>query len=290
MKIVVHTLGCKVNQYESDSLQLALENRGYKVSNKLEKADIFVVNTCAVTNEAERKSRQTISKFRKLNPKSKIFVCGCASEKDSKNFINLKNVCFISGVANKTNIINKIEEFLKKEINNKEKTLNNKEKITSDKEKVVSDKEKIGIDRKKKVEVSIEELPTEYNEKYFSKPTRTRAFIKIQDGCNNFCSYCIIPYLRGRSRSRNLIEIINEIETFGEDVKEIVLTGIDISDYKIDNEFALGRLLKELDPKGLRIRLGSIEQGIITRIYKTLTEVKNILRIFIYHYKASMLF
>lgn len=248
MKIVIYTLGCKVNQYESDSLQLALENRGHKVSNKLEKADVFVINTCAVTNEAERKSRQAIAKFEKLNPNAKIFVCGCASEKDSKKFSDLKNVSFISGVANKTKIINKIEKASEE------------------------------VDKSKRAVIDIEELPAEYNENYFSKPTKTRAFIKIQDGCNNFCSYCIIPYLRGRSRSRNLIEILNEVQSFGQDVKEVVLTGIDISDYKIDGENALGRLLRELSSNNnFRIRLGSIEQGIINKEFiKTLTEVKNI--------------
>src|SRR5574344_740058 len=119
MKIVIYTLGCKVNQYESDSLQLSLENRGYEVSNKLEKADAYIVNTCAVTNEAERKSRQTISKFEKLNPEAKIFVCGCASEKDNKKFKDLKNVVFISGVANKIKIVEALEKIDDKKLNYK---------------------------------------------------------------------------------------------------------------------------------------------------------------------------
>lgn len=246
MKIVIYTLGCKVNQYESDSIQLALENRGFEVSNKLEKADIFIVNTCAVTNEAERKSRQVIAKFEKLNPNAQIFVCGCASEKDSNKFKDLKNVTFISGVANKVKIADELEKSLILKPNKKSK-------------------------------VDIEEISDEYCDNYFSKPTKTRAFVKIQDGCNNFCSYCIIPYLRGRSRSRNIIDILNEIQNFGSDVKEVVLTGIDISDYKIDGELALARLLNELSNYNIRIRLGSLEQGLITDGFiDELRKIKNL--------------
>lgn len=237
MKISIHTLGCKVNQYESDAIQLALENEGHDVSNKLETADVFIINTCAVTNEAERKSRQVISKIKKLNPNAKVFVCGCASEKNSKSFSNFQNVSFISGVANKTKIIER-------------------------------------INRQNKDKIKIENLPTEYNEKYFSKPSKTRAFVKIQDGCNNFCSYCIIPYLRGRSRSRNLVDVLNEIQSFGDTVKEVVLTGINISDYKIDEKSGLGRLLHELSFNDLRIRLGSLERGLISKEF--VEELKNI--------------
>lgn len=246
MKIVIHTLGCKVNQYESDSLQLALENRGHEVSNKLEKADIYIVNTCAVTNEAERKSRQTISKFQKLNSKAKIFVCGCASQKDSNKFSDLKNVYFISGVANKMRIVSELERIIDKKDN-------------------------------KKTQISIQKLSNEYENIYFSKPTKTRAFIKIQDGCNNFCSYCIIPYLRGRSRSRNIIDILNEIQNLDKDIKEIILTGIDISDYKINGELALGRLLQELSNHNIRVRLGSLEQGLITdEFMNSISKSKNL--------------
>lgn len=249
MKIVIYTLGCKVNQYESDSLQFALENRGHIVSNKIEKADIFIVNTCAVTNEAERKSRQTIAKFQKLNPDAKIFVCGCASEKNNSKFKDLKNVVFISGATNKHKVINEIEKLFENE---------KSKKIT-------------------KPKINIEKLPNEYEDNYFAKPTKTRAFVKIQDGCNHFCSYCIIPYLRGRSRSRNMIDILNEIQNLGSEVKEIVLSGIDISDYKIDGELALGRLLNELSNHNIRIRLGSLEQGIINdEFINSLAKMKNL--------------
>jgi threonylcarbamoyladenosine tRNA methylthiotransferase MtaB len=236
MKIVVYTLGCKVNQYESDSLSLALENNGHVVSNKLEHADIYIVNTCAVTSEAERKSRQVISKIKKLNPDAKICICGCASERDSSKFKDLENVRFISGVANKLKIVEKIEKY-------------------------ASSKRK----SQKNCLIEIEKLPNEYNENYLSKPSKTRAFIKIQDGCNNFCTYCVIPYLRGRSRSRNVVEILNEIDQLQPTVKEIVLTGIDISDFKIDGEPALGKLLTMLKNNNVRVRLGSLEQGVISK-------------------------
>ncbi len=182
MKIVIFTLGCKVNQYESDGLGFALNQMGHEVSTKLEKADVYILNTCAVTNEAEKKSRQMLAKFKELNPNAKIMVCGCASQKNAKQFLNL-GASFVGGTANKLALASNL---------NKEGAM-------------------------------LEELPTTYNEDYVSKPTKTRAYIKIQDGCNNFCSYCIIPYLRGRSRSRDLFSIIQEVDELSKKVKEIVI-------------------------------------------------------------------
>ena len=239
MKICVLTLGCKVNEYESDSLIFALEKLGYEVSNKLSFADVYIINTCAVTNEAERKSRQIIAKTEKLNKDAKVFVCGCASEKNKANFEDIKNVKFISGVANKMKLIDKIEKLNKK--------------------------------------VEIDKLSTVYEDNLYAKTTKTRAYIKIQDGCNNFCSYCIIPYLRGRSRSRNIISILNEIKQLGDEVKEVVLTGIDISSFKIDDELALDKLLLLLKDFPFRIRLGSLEQGVVSSEFlEALKSMKNL--------------
>lgn len=225
MKIVVFTLGCKVNQYESDGLIYGLKNMGHEVSTNLEFADIYILNSCAVTNEAEKKSRQTLAKFNALNPDAKIIVCGCASQKNSKQFENIKNVTYIKGTSNKLQILD---------------LLNSNGK-------------------------SIEDLPNTYNEEFITEPSKTRAHIKIQDGCNNFCSYCIIPYLRGRSRSRDVLSIIKEIETLSQTAKEIVITGINISDYRIDNKPALSKLLSYLkNYTKVRFRLGSIEQGILS--------------------------
>lgn len=223
MKIVVYTLGCKVNQYESESMMSMLERMGHTVFSHLEVADVYIINTCAVTNEAEKKSRQTIAKCKALNPNAKIMICGCASEKNANQFENIDGVTFVKGVANKQEMVNSLNEN--------------------------------GI--------KIDKNPLEYDDTYVAMPTKTRAYIKIQDGCNNFCSYCIIPYLRGRSRSRNIVSILNEVDKLSKQVKEIIITGIDVSDYKIDGEKALPFLLEKLEPyQDIRFRLSSLEQGI----------------------------
>lgn len=227
MKVCIITLGCKVNQYESDALANSLEKLGYEVCSKLEEADFFVVNTCAVTNEAEKKSRQTIAKIKKVSPKAKIYVCGCASEHNANKFAEIEGVKFISGVSNKLKIIQHIEKTSRKKI-------------------------------------EVDKIGEEYEDNLIAKKTKTRAYVKIQDGCNNFCSYCLIPYLRGRSRSRNIISIMNEIDALKDDVKEVVLTGIDISTYKIDGKPALHELLNLLADYPLRIRLGSLEQASVS--------------------------
>ena len=164
MKAVVFTLGCKVNEVESASIMSTLEKFGWEVSDKLSYADIFILNTCAVTREAEKKSRQLVARARRFNPEAQIFVCGCASEKDKKAYEE-KGVTFVSGARNKGEIISAIASRY--------------------------GCEDTGLS--------------------FPKQTKTRAFIKIQDGCNNFCSYCIIPYLRGREKSRKVEDILGEI-------------------------------------------------------------------------------
>lgn len=224
MKIVVYTLGCKVNQYESEGLMFSLKSLGNEVFSEIVPADVYILNSCAVTNEAEKKSRQTIAKFKACNPNAKIYVCGCASQKNSKQFNDIDGVVYVKGTANKLSLID--------------------------------DFNKTGVD--------IDDLPITYNEEFKVEPTKTRAYIKIQDGCNNFCSYCVIPYLRGRSRSRDLMSILKEVDELSKYVKEIVITGIDITDYKIDGERAFSKLIEMLEPyKNIRFRLGSLEQGLI---------------------------
>ncbi len=222
MKVSVLTLGCKVNKYESDALIFELKKRGFEATDSLEEADIFIINTCAVTNEAEKKSRQMIERARKFNPNAKVFVMGCASQNRPVQFDD-RNVSVLIGTANKKKIVDMLEEQGQK----------------------------------------LYELPTEYEDDLFSAQSLTRAFIKIQDGCNNFCSYCIIPYLRGRSRSRKLESVVCEASKLHENVKEIVLVGIDVSDYKIDGQKGLGTLLESLDVFGKRLRLSSMEDGLI---------------------------
>ncbi len=238
------TLGCKVNKYESDSLVYELLLKGYEVTDVLEVADIYVINTCAVTGEAEKKSRQMIARCRKYNKNSKIIICGCASQKNQQQFRE-KNVDYITGVAYKMKIIDVIDE------------LKNSITLCAENEKIFN-------------------LPDVYENNMIAKQTRIRAYIKIQDGCNNFCSYCIIPYLRGRSRSRVLNEIINEVEKLDKGIQEIVITGINVTDYKIDNKPGLETLLEKLDKFNKRIRLSSMEESIVEESFiKKLSTLKN---------------
>ena len=235
MKISILTLGCKVNKYESDAIMQELLLRGYDVNDKLEFADAYVINTCAVTNEAEKKSRQMIERAKKFNPDAKFYIMGCASQKNKKQFED-KNVTAVIGNANKMGIVDIIEG-------------------------------------KTNIEFAISK---DFEDMKMSKQNLSRAFIKIQDGCNNFCTYCIIPYLRGRSRSREISSILNEVEKMPENVKEIVLVGIDVADFKIGDEKALGTLLKRLDVYGKRLRLSSMEDNLVTEEFvKELSQVKN---------------
>ncbi|MDD2227390.1 MAG: tRNA (N(6)-L-threonylcarbamoyladenosine(37)-C(2))-methylthiotransferase MtaB [Clostridia bacterium] len=262
MKIVIITLGCKVNQYESDALAEMLIKNKNEVSRNFEPADVYILNSCAVTNEAERKSRQMISKCLKLNPHAKVLVCGCASEKNAEQFENSENVIMISGTANKLKLIEKINE-IDNEITSSE-FADNKNKIKSKTEKDKSFKNNKTKQNIKRNISKVEKIPDFYENISISSSHNRRAFVKIQDGCNRFCSYCIIPYLRGRSRSRDIVSILSEVNNLIKGgVKEIVLTGIDISDYKIDNEFALIELLNQLNEFNVRLRLSSFEEGII---------------------------
>ncbi len=215
MKAVVFTLGCKVNEVESAAIMASLEKLGFEVSDGLCPADIYVLNTCAVTREAEKKSRQLVARARKFNPEAKIFVCGCASQKSAEAFKE-KDVTFVCGARDKSEVIAAVAaEF---------------------------NAENCGL--------------------LFPKQTKTRAFIKIQDGCNNFCSYCVIPYLRGREKSRKIEDILGEIQNT--DSPEIVLNGINISSY-CDGGQTLTHLITALKSVKKRIRLGSLECNIITR-------------------------
>lgn len=230
------TLGCKVNKYESDALMYNLKLKGYDVTDSLGFADVYVINSCAVTQEAEKKSRQMVARCRKFNPQARIFVCGCASQHNSAQFLD-KDVSYVCGAAGKI----KISEYIDKISKNDKRLLRKRERI--------------------------EKMPKQYEDDLFAMQTRTRAYIKIQDGCNNFCSYCIIPYLRGRSRSRAIFSIINEVSKLGDNIKEVVLTGINVTDYKIDGQPALLTLLEELDTFGKRLRLSSMEESLVSESF-----------------------
>ncbi len=214
----VVTLGCKVNEYESQSILSQLKEAGYEICEGLVKADVYVLNSCAVTNMAEHKSRQMLTKILKLNPNAKIFVCGCAVQNNPAQFLKNPNVFALVGNAGKEDIL---------------KFINKQNKV----------------------------LPDLVHTKYVNtaRPikTRTRQYIKIQDGCDYFCTYCLIPYVRGRSRSRDMADIIDEIKNTN--ANEIVLTGINMTDYKQNNKPALKELIKEVDKLNVRFRISSIE-------------------------------
>lgn len=221
MKACILTLGCKVNEAESDSLLAGLEARGWETSCVPCAADLYIINTCAVTAEAEKKSRQAVARLKKFNPSAPILVCGCASQRDPEAFSARDGVTVVMGTMRKDRILELIGGhgvFLE-------------------------------------TERAFCELPA-------PKRTHTRQNIRIQDGCDRFCSYCIIPYLRGRSRSRNMKSVLAEARTCT--AREIVLTGIDITSYR-DGEHDLGDLLLALKDIPARIRLGSLEEGVVTR-------------------------
>ncbi len=228
-KISIITLGCKVNQYESSSIAKALEDNGFIVHQSLENADAFVLNTCAVTNEAERKSRGMIAKIRKLNETAPIFVCGCSSQHNPDIFKKYSGVKAIYGTSNKFELVDLI-------------------------------KSKLNVEAIEKTDIS-----NNFQDNYTAKSERTRAVIKIQEGCNNFCSYCLIPYLRGRERSRDIESVRKEVEFQAKTSKEIVFTGINLSAY--GKEFGLS--LKDIallmqNYKNVRFQFSSLEQNIIT--------------------------
>ena len=230
-KIVVFTLGCKVNQYDSDAMLNILSAGGFDVSDEMEVADIYIINTCAVTAEAERKSRQTVTKILKLNPDAEIYVCGCASQRDKIQF-DRDGVRYVSGTDGKIALAKELVEKVQKDVDMPECSF---------------------------------EIGKEFEENDGVLSLRTRHYIKVQDGCNNFCSYCIIPYLRGRSRSRDLEGIRAELDKAVTVAKEIVLTGINLSAYGKDKESSLADLLRAVKDYPVRMRLGSLEVGVIDR-------------------------
>lgn len=236
MKVYFYTLGCKVNQYETQEMSELLENNGYTIIYNATGADVAVVNSCTVTAESVRKTRQIIRKLKKQNPDSIIILTGCASQAEPHIINDLPEVDIFMGNRSNTQIVEALNEFL----NTKEKLIKQIEHKTGD--KFVG----VGISR--------------FDE-------HTRAFLKIQDGCDRFCSYCLIPIARGRSRSRALEDIDNELKVLSENgYSEIVFVGINLSDYGKNTPYSLPdalRLAEKYD--GIkRVRLGSLEPDHIT--------------------------
>ena len=237
-KAALHNLGCKVNAYETEAMQHLLEEAGYEIVPFTQKADVYVINTCSVTNMADRKSRQMLHKAKKNNPDSIVVATGCYVQTSEKEVLNDLSVDIVIGNDRKHDLVRLLEEYSLDSVNDTVDDINDGK----------HDFEELFIDQTKE---------------------HTRAFIKVQDGCNQFCSYCIIPYARGRVRSRRFENVIAEVERLAANgFKEVVLTGIHLSSYGVDFEEATGllELLQAVNAvKGIeRIRLGSLEPKIVT--------------------------
>ena len=246
--IALHNLGCKVNGYEMDVMQQILHKKGYKIVPFDEKADIYIINTCTVTNIADQKSRQMLHRAKKKNPDAVVVAVGCYVQTGGEKIAEDTAIDLVIGNNRKRDVAEILEEYLAAKENG----------TLSDRDRMLQSQTVIDINHTK-----------EYEEmKLTGTSGHTRAYVKIQDGCNQFCSYCIIPYARGRVRSRReediLTEVLHLVET---GYQEIVLTGIHISSYGIDRGTPeLLQLLEKLNRiEGLRrIRLGSLEPGIVT--------------------------
>ncbi len=244
-KVAFVSLGCKVNQYETNAMSQEFVEKGYEVVDFNDIADIYIVNTCTVTNVADRKSRQMLRRVKENNPDSVLVACGCYAQVGRDELEKIEDIDLIIGNNEKKDIVEIIEEY---------KNAINDIGIENVHNSIISDV----MHQKDYVEFGT----TTYTEK-------TRAVVKIQDGCDRFCSYCIIPFARGRVRSRKIENIIAEVEQIVDNgIQEVVITGIHIASYGKDfnYEITLIDLLEELNKiEGLkRIRLGSIEPTIIT--------------------------
>ncbi len=236
MKYSVITLGCKVNQYESQQMSEQLERLGYIPVQKDEPADVYIINSCAVTATAEQKSRQAVHKARRTNPNAVVCLSGCISQAFAIKYDNFTDADIIIGNSNREILPSLIEEFMR-----------NRQPIRAVAPHTPQSGLCGGIDD--------------------SFEGRTRAYMKIEDGCNRFCSYCIIPYARGRVRSRNLEDIVCEAEKLAGNYKEIVLTGINLSAFGQDTGHTLADAVHAVaSVEGIeRVRLGSLEADFLNR-------------------------
>ena len=250
-KAALHNLGCKVNAYETEAMQQLLEEAGYEIVPFQEKADVYVINTCSVTNIADRKSRQMLHRAKKMNPDAVVVAAGCYVQAAGEELKKDAAIDVIIGNNKKKDLVPLLDEYFAG--------------------KNVDEESLIDIGKTR-----------EYEELHINKiADHTRAFIKIQDGCNQFCSYCIIPFTRGRVRSRKPEEIIEEIKGLvDKGYREVVLTGIHLSSYGLDLDgITLLDLMVEIDkiPGLERMRLGSLEPRIVTEEFtKTLAGLRTI--------------
>ena len=250
MKCTLHNLGCKVNSYETEAMRQLLEAAGYEIVEfGSETADVYIINTCTVTNIADRKSRQMLHKAKKDNPNAVVVAAGCYVQETGEKLLADEAVDIIVGNNRKGQIVEVLEEYFKgRNIDNSF----------------------IDINKTREYE----------NLEINASLAHTRAYIKIQDGCNQFCTYCIIPFARGRVRSRELPDVLQEIRTLAKSgYREVVLTGIHLSSYGVDNGESLLHLIEAVhELEGIeRIRLGSLEPRIVTDAFaKRLSELPKI--------------
>ena len=241
-KVALHNLGCKVNAYEIEAMQQLLEEAGYEIVPFEPGADIYVINTCTVTNIADRKSRQMLHKAKKMNPEAIVVATGCYVQTGGEKLEKDEAIDLVLGNNQKINIVEALAEYAENKPGHGSHVI----KINQTKE--------------------YEELSIDHTAEH------VRAYIKVQDGCNQFCTYCIIPYARGRVRSRNIESVLKEVRALAEKgYKEVVLTGIHLSSYGVDfpeekKETLLSLIRAVHEIEGIRrIRLGSLESGIVTR-------------------------
>lgn len=260
-KAALHNLGCKVNAYETEAMQQMLEKAGYEIVPFTEYADVYVINTCSVTNIADRKSRQMLHRAKKENPKSIVVAAGCYVQTSAQEAAKDEAVDIIIGNNRKNELVEILEKYMR------------------DREAQMPLNE---AERKSGIYVrDINAGREEYESLSLSKTSEhTRAFLKVQDGCNQFCSYCIIPYARGRIRSPRIREVVGELTALEKSgCREVVLTGIHLSSYGLDHgEDLLELILAVHEIKGIkRIRLGSLEPNIVTEEFvRTLSGMKKV--------------
>ena len=250
--VAFYTLGCKVNQYETNAMEQQFIKNGYKVVDHHDFADIYVVNTCTVTNIAERKSRQMLRRVKDINKDAILVVCGCYAQVAKEELEKIPEIDIILGINEKNNIVEIVEDYIKKQVS---------------KEEIVSD-------------VSNQNEFLDFGDVTYTE--KNRAVVKVQDGCNMFCTYCIIPYARGRIRSRKIESVVSEISKIAKlGIKEVVITGIHVASYGKDFEENIGLIdlleaINKID--GIeRIRLSSIEPNIIDEEFvKRLSKLEKI--------------
>lgn len=283
-KAALHNLGCKVNAYETEAMRQLLEEDGYEIVPFAPGADLYVINTCTVTNIADRKSRQMLHKARKMNPQAIVVAAGCYVQTALEPVEDDPAIDIVLGNNCKKDLLKALHEFEAvrfgtfKEISTEDAVSDSlRQEATESVEDEMT--HRTAGEPQKTAGGKIDINHTKEYESLFVASTmeHTRAYVKVQDGCNQFCSYCIIPYARGRVRSRELEDVLHEVRTLAENgCREVVLTGIHLSSYGVDLGLTLLQLIEAVHeiPGIARIRLGSLEPGIITEEFsKRLAEL-----------------